>query len=432
MRATIDKATRAAKRASARPNPLPNRADASLKTGHKGKASVKWNKDGVTIGPKGPPGPAVEAAIIKPVDPGILRPYVYANQRLAVWLPETEAQVDDEVSSAEMRINFKRTFLGTWQEETLAGMGSSLQKYHQICTTLEISERGRAPVRNDVFLQVAIWFVGKESRSALKNLVAAVKGWHLINQLPWTVDDTPLSKLYKVAHLKAPIKKEPRTAITSETLAKIFAHLSTDSPSDIAVRACAAVMFWSVARSGELTVPNRSNYDLSKMARAKHLRGDVDRFGNEVKVIALPWTKVALVDGEDIMFAEQPGPIDPFAALKLHLDTNAPGEDEHLFAHTNADGVRSSLFKNFFIRRLGEAAALANVEPPKGHSFRIGGTLEYLLRGISLEVVKAIGRWSSDAFKLYLREHARVLAPYLQDVTKLDKSVADIYVSVSR
>lgn len=415
-----------------RPKPFPSPADAGPRGDRKGKASIKWNKDGVTIGPKGPPGPAAEVAVVKPADPGILRPYVFANQRLAVWLPDAEAQVDDEVSSPQMRLDFKCTMLGTWQEETLAVMGSALQKYHQICNKLEISERGRAPVRNDVFLQVAIWFVGKESRSALKGLVAAVKGWHLINKMPWAVDETPISKLYKVAHLKAPIKKAPRIAVTSEALTKIFAHLSTDSPSDIAVRACAAVMFWSVARSGELTIPNRSGYDLSKMARTKHLRSDVDRFGNEVKVIALPWTKVALIDGEDIMFAEQPGPIDPFAALKLHLDTNAPGEDEHLFTHTNANGVRSPLSKNFFIRRLGEAATLAKVEPPKGHSFRIGGTLEYLLRGISLEVVKAIGRWSSDAFKLYLREHARVLAPYLQDITKLDKSVADIYVSVSR
>jgi hypothetical protein len=31
-----------------------------------------------------------------------------------------------------------------------------------------------------------------------------------------------------------------------------------------------------------------------------------------------------------------------------------------------------------------------------GHSFRIGGTTELLLPGVTVDVVKAMGRWSSD------------------------------------
>jgi hypothetical protein len=50
----------------------------------------------------------------------------------------------------------------------------------------------------------------------------------------------------------------------------------------------------------------------------------------------------------------------------------------------------------------------------KGHGVRIGGTLEYLLRGVPFDVVKSMGRWSSEAFTLYLRKHAVIMAPYLQ------------------
>ena len=49
-----------------------------------------------------------------------------------------------------------------------------------------------------------------------------------------------------------------------------------------------------------------------------------------------------------------------------------------------------------------------------GHGIRVGSTLEYLLRGVPFEVMKAKGRWKSDAFKSYLREHAQVMAPYMQ------------------
>lgn len=50
----------------------------------------------------------------------------------------------------------------------------------------------------------------------------------------------------------------------------------------------------------------------------------------------------------------------------------------------------------------------------KGHSLHIGGTLEYLLRGIPFEVVQSQGQWAGKAFTLYLRKHAMILAPYLQ------------------
>ena len=52
--------------------------------------------------------------------------------------------------------------------------------------------------------------------------------------------------------------------------------------------------------------------------------------------------------------------------------------------------------------------------PLHGHSFRIGGTLELLLRGVSFEIVKSKGRWASDAFKAYLRKNCDTMAPYIQ------------------
>ena len=50
----------------------------------------------------------------------------------------------------------------------------------------------------------------------------------------------------------------------------------------------------------------------------------------------------------------------------------------------------------------------------QGHSIRIGSTLEYLLCGLPFEVMKAKGRWNSDPFHQYLRNHAKVPAPYTQ------------------
>ncbi|KAF8961377.1 hypothetical protein BDZ97DRAFT_1616394, partial [Flammula alnicola] len=68
-----------------------------------------------------------------------------------------------------------------------------------------------------------------------------------------------------------------------------------------------------------------------------------------------------------------------------------------------------------FLKRLNAAAASAGLPPTQGHSLRIGSVLEYLLRGLSFETVKALGRWTGDSFKRYLRRHAAILAPYIQN-----------------
>jgi hypothetical protein len=55
----------------------------------------------------------------------------------------------------------------------------------------------------------------------------------------------------------------------------------------------------------------------------------------------------------------------------------------------------------------------------KGHSFHIGGTLEYLLRGIPFDVIKSMRCWWSEAFMIYLHDHMLILAPYIQALPSL-------------
>ena len=43
-----------------------------------------------------------------------------------------------------------------------------------------------------------------------------------------------------------------------------------------------------------------------------------------------------------------------------------------------------------------------------------------LLRGVPFDVVKSMGRWSSDAFLIYLRQHAVIIAPYIQGTPFLE------------
>jgi len=107
--------------------------------------------------------------------------------------------------------------------------------------------------------------------------------------------------------------------------------------------------------------------------------------------------------------------MDPNAALAHHLELNNPTQDSHLFTYRHKNG-HQPLMKSKFLAELAKAACAAGLEPLQGHGIRIGPTLEYLLRGMPFDVMKVKGRWSSDAFTLYLRKHTQILAPYIQAV----------------
>ena len=128
-------------------------------------------------------------------------------------------------------------------------------------------------------------------------------------------------------------------------------------------------------------------------------------------VLHIPHTKVSQ-QGKDICWAKQDRLIDPNMALAHHLKVNNPPQEGHLFAYHHKNRHRP-LTKSKFLAELTKAARAAGLEPLQGHGIRIGSTLEYLLRGVPFDVMKVKGRWSSDAFMLYLRKHAQILAPYI-------------------
>ena len=134
----------------------------------------------------------------------------------------------------------------------------------------------------------------------------------------------------------------------------------------------------------------------------------------------LPHTKSA-PSGEDVNWAKQTGPSDPSSAFENHLLINTPPVNGPLFAYRHGKGHKP-LTKSKFLEVLNTALRTAGKSPLQGHGIRIGSTLEYLLRNIPFDVVKVKGRWASDAFLLYLRRHAQILAPYMQAQPILQES----------
>ena len=192
--------------------------------------------------------------------------------------------------------------------------------------------------------------------------------------------------------------------------------MNLEDPLDAAVFACLTTCFYASGRLGEFTVQTLQRFNPSTHITRQNLTYDQDRNGLKVTVLHLPRTKMVGSEGEDVYWATQGDETDPTAALQSHLQINQPTDASHLFAYwaNSARHSRKPLTKAKFLERVSKAARAAGLEPLQGHGIRIGSTLEYLLRGVPFDVMKAKGRWAGDSFLLYLRKHAVIIAPYIQ------------------
>lgn len=207
-------------------------------------------------------------------------------------------------------------------------------------------------------------------------------------------------------------KQSLREPYTIDTISKIRDQLSLSLPLHAAVFACLTTTFFATARVGEFTVPTINAFDPRIHITCKQVSVQHDRQGLEITNFHLPRTKCA-PNGEDVNWAKQVGPSDPQQALSNHFVVNDPTDAVHLFAYKTKKGL-CPLTRSKFLKTLDTAAKKAGIPPLKGHGIRIGSTLEYLLRKVPFDVVKVKGRWASDAFLIYLRKHAQILAPYMQ------------------
>ncbi|PAV21662.1 reverse transcriptase ribonuclease H [Pyrrhoderma noxium] len=343
------------------------------------------------------------------VDPHVLRPHVLALERLEKWLPAVAVRSSVPKDLLEKQ---KQLALSAYAKSTRATYGTGLAKFHEYCDTIGLPETARTPASTTIMAGFVTYLSGMYSRTAINNFLAGVKAWHVVNNLQLDLDEKLLQTLLKGAARIQPLPLPKRLPLTTEQMERILEKLDVTKPEQAAVAACLTTTFYSCARLGEFTVPSLGHFDPKLHITIAGVSFQQDRFFNRVTAFHLPVTKSKLT-GETVFWAPQNNSSNPLPFLLNHLRLNENSPQEHLFAFKTRNG-KTPLTRNNFLRIIKQAAAQTEISFTSGHSLRIGSTLEYLLRGVPFEVVKQIGRWSSNAFTLYLREHGRILAPYLQ------------------
>ena len=296
--------------------------------------------------------------------------------------------------------------------------------FHIFCDHKGIEEEHRAPVNPTVIASFISTLAGTYSGSTIRNYVYGIRAWHIIHGAEWGVIENEMEALLK-AGIKMSLKearKREKEPWTVEYLTKVCKTLTTDDLKDAVIHACLTTAFWGTARLGEVTVPKLDGFNPSVHIKLSNIQHNVrDRNDLEETVIFIPWTKVAREKGENIFWAKQEGVVDPKNALENHIRVNNPPSEGHLFAFKHKDSMRP-MTRTILLTRVTKIASDLGLPKIPGHRIRIGSTPEYLLRGVPFDVVKAKGRWQSEAFKGYLRKHAQIMAPYMQAEPKTYKT----------
>jgi len=229
----------------------------------------------------------------------------------------------------------------------------------------------------------------------LNNYAAGLKAWHLLHGRPWKIHPAELKAILDGAAALAPMssKRTKRAPFTPSIILAIKEHLDLNNHKDAAIFACITMTFYSVARLGEFTVSALKDFDPKKHICRKHVSEKFDRNALPVTSFHLPSMKCSPLLGEDVYWAAQDGPSDPKAALQNHLLVNAADDSAPLFAWKHPKGI-CPLTRKELLKRLASISAITSAPDLKGHSIRIGGTLDVGFR-LSLHLVRFIPLYSA-------------------------------------
>ncbi|KAF7785159.1 hypothetical protein Agabi119p4_1324 [Agaricus bisporus var. burnettii] len=107
--------------------------------------------------------------------------------------------------------------------------------------------------------------------------------------------------------------------------------------------------------------------------------------------------------GNSVLIHSNPTPANPVKAMREYIRLC-----NHYFPHHTDLWIRSNGSRprrKWFLDRL-RVFTPSNVA---GHSLRAGGATALAEHGVRLDIIQAIGRWSSDAFRIYIRLHPTLL-----------------------
>ena len=282
----------------------------------------------------------------------------------------------------------------------------SAQKiYLDFCSRLNQTP---VPASEETLILFATELAQTRAHSSIRTYLAGVRHLHVTlghgNPLSGTLR---LDLVLKGIHRIKPSRSQARLPVTPSILRKVKEVLdgSPGFESTMLWAAC-CTGFFGFLRCGEF-MPDSTKFDSSTHLSVSDV--SVDSHQNPTMVaIRIKRSKMdQFSEGTTIYLGKTSGEICPVTALLNYLAVR-PKDGGPLFVTSELKLIT----KHQFVTKIRQVLARAGIDASgyKGHSFRIGAATTAAACGVNEGLIKALGRWSSCAYQVYIKIPPQELA----------------------
>ncbi|KNZ80827.1 hypothetical protein J132_04256 [Termitomyces sp. J132] len=249
----------------------------------------------------------------------------------------------------------------------------------------------------------SLW--GRVQPKTIKSYLTAVRSLHTDAGLPFDAIDSPLVQrlIHGFQCYHGEKERRPVQPVTLPILTALLAQLWPGvTPGHTIIYAACCLAYSGLLHSGEFTTGKGGKFNPS-LNLSRDCVPFLPDFTNATHVhVTLPASKTdPFRRGVTITVAAAPGhPTCPVATLKA-MFTEIP-QDHNAPLFKQPDG--KPLSYSYFVKGICEVLTLTGLNPDvfAGHSFCRGAASEAAAAGYSDYGIQLLGRWRSDAYRLYV------------------------------
>jgi site-specific recombinase XerD len=286
-----------------------------------------------------------------------------------------------------------KVLAAAYEKSTLNKHRSALASFFRFCEKVGIAQGDRLPASEKLIVH---WMVDAAlAPTTVKQYFSSIRSVHRVLGLPDPGVDTPVVQLalrgLQKLHTKPVRVKLP---ITVDMIVRMRSFFDFSAHYDRCVYAAICVGVFGMLRSGELV---RAESRFGPLRR-KHVT-----LGQGVFSLFIAGSKTDMFGkGHRLQLVATGFAACPVVALSQYVN-RAPftlKSDEPLFM-LSAD---VPLSRAVLVAKLSALVARLGSDPScyAGHSLRRGGATSYAAAGVSDEIIKSLGRWSSDTYQRYV------------------------------
>ena len=243
--------------------------------------------------------------------------------------------------------------------------------------------------------------------SSIKVYLAAVRALHIEQGFPDPVlNCLRLERVVKGIKRIKGTKSVERLPITDDIMMTIYSYLDVPLADHAMFWAACCLAYFGFLRSAEFTVPSLSGYSELAHMNVQDLAVDSSVSPTCIRVHIKASKTDPFRKGCFVYIGRAKSPLCAVEAILAYLNIrgDAPGP---LFLLQSGQPLTRVVLTKWLRDVLSAAGIPGNYS---SHSFRIGAATVAARNGVPDHMIQTLGRWSSDAFKSYIRTPVEALA----------------------